>query len=107
MDVSFEQNKMATDTSTVSATFNVERWLRGIGFSFYTTDFTDHGYVTYERCINLSEDDLRAVENSRNSDSRNVRLFMNRVKELRKLSENDAVKLLWVSTRNYCTVCIK
>ena len=87
---------MATDTSTGSATFNVERWLRGIGFSFYTTDFTDHGYVTYERCINLSEADLRAVENN----SGNVRLFMNRVKELRKFTEEDAVKLLSVSTRN-------
>ena len=87
---------MTTDTSTGSATFNVERWLRGIGFSFYTTDFTDHGYVTYERCINLSEDDLRAVEN----DSDNIELFMIRVKELRKLSEEDAVKLLSVSTRN-------
>ena len=90
---------MATDSST---NFNTERWLKAAGASDYTADFTGHGYVTYERCVNLSEDDLRAVADNDN----HVRLLMNRVKTLRQFTEEDAVKLLLVSTRNKCTVCI-
>ena len=88
---------MAADSS-----FNVQRWLKAIGASSYTAALTGHGYVNYERCVNLSEEDVRAVVN--NDD--HVRLLMNRVKELRQFTEEDAVKLLSVSTRNKCTVCI-
>ena len=88
---------MAADSS-----FNVQRWLKAIGASSYTAALTGHGYVNYERCVNLSEEDVRAVVKNDND----VRLLMNRVKELRQFTEEDAVKLLSVSTRNKCTVCI-
>ena len=90
---------MATDSST---SFNTERWLKAAGASDYTSDFTGHGYVTYERCVNLSEDDIRAVADN----DTHVRLLMDRVKDLRQFTKEDAVKLLSVSTRNKCTVCI-
>ena len=102
-DVFLEQNfKMATDTSTTTGSFNLESWLKAIRASDYTAAFTGHGLVSYERCINLSEDDLRAVGVNDDTD---VRFLMDRIKELRKLSEEDAVKLLSVSTRNKFTVC--
>ena len=102
-DVFLEQNfKMAADTSTTTGSFNLERWLKVIEASHYTAAFTGHGLVSYERCINISEDDARAVGMNDDDD---VRLLMDRIKELRKLSEEDAVKLLSVSTRNKCTVC--
>ena len=92
---------MAADTSTsatATGSFNVERWLKAITFSKFTAAFTGHhGHLSYERCINLSEEDVRAVGVS---DDVNIQLFLTRVKELRKLSEEDAVKLLSVSTRN-------
>ena len=89
---------MAADGS-----FNIQRWLKAIGApSHIAAAFTGHGYVNYERCINLSEEDVRAVV----SDDSNVRFMMNRVNELRQFTEEDAVKLLSVSTRNKCTVCI-
>ena len=101
-DVFLEQNfKMAADTTTTGS-FNLERWLKAIDLSEYTAAFTGHGLVSYERCINISEDDLRAVGVN---DDTYVRFLMDRIKELRKLSEEDAVKLLSVSTRNKCTVC--
>ena len=90
--------------SNTTGSFNVERWSKAIGFSYYTVALTGHGYVNYERCINLSEEGARAVVD--NVNYTDVRLLMNRVKELRKLSEEDAVKILSVSTRNKCTVCI-
>ena len=93
---------MAADTTKSTGSFNVEKWLKAAGFSSYTTDFTGHGHVNYERCVNLSEEDARAVVDNED----HVWLLMNRVKELRKLSEEDAVKLLSVSTRNKCTVCV-
>ena len=94
---------MAADSSTsLGTSFNVERWLKATGVSLYAADFTGHGYVTYERCVNLSEDDLRAIVNN----DRHVRMLMQRVKDLRQFTEEDAVKLLSVSTRNKCTVCI-
>ena len=93
---------MAADTSATTGSFNLERWLKAIGASHYTAAFTGHGLVSYERCINISEDDLRAVGVNDDTD-----VWMDRVKELRKLSEEDAVKLLSVSIRNKCTVCIK
>ena len=103
-DVFLEQNfKMAADTSTTTGSFNLERWLKAIGASHYTAAFTGHGLVSYERCINISEDDLRAVGVN---DDNDVRVFMDRVKELRKLSEEDAVKLLSVGTRNKCKYCV-
>ena len=95
--------KMAADT-TGTCNFNLELWLKVADFPEHTAAFTSHGLVSYEKCINLSEDDLRAV--GVNNDV-HVELLMDRVKELRKLSEEDAVKLLSVSTRNKCTVCIK
>ena len=101
-DVFLEQNfKMAADTSTTTGSFNLERWLKAIGTSHYTAAFTGHGLVSYERCINISEDDLRTV----GVNDTDVRFLMDRMKELRKLSEEDAVKLLSVSTRNKFTVC--
>ena len=95
---------MAADTSITAGSFNLERWLKLIEFPEYTAAFTGHGLVSYERCVNISEDDARAV--GVNND-RDVQSLMNRVKDLRKLSEEDAVKLLSVSIRNKCTVCIK
>ena len=86
-----------TSTSTGSFSFSVDRWLKAVGASEYRTAFTISGHVNYGSCINLSEEELRAVGVE---DDDHVRVLMNRVKELRKLSEEDAVKLLWVSTRN-------
>ena len=88
---------MAADTSTGSFSFSVDRWLKAAGFSSYVTAFTTSRHVNYGSCINMSEEDVRAV-GLKNED--HVRLLMNRVKELRKLSEEDAAKLLWVSTCN-------
>ena len=88
---------MAADSS-----FNAQRWLKAAGFLSYTAAaLTGHGYVNYERCINISED-ARAVVKS----DRSVWLLMNRIKELRQFTVEDAVKLLSVSTHNKCTVCI-
>ena len=86
-----------TSTSTGSFSFTVDRWLKAVGFSDYVTAFTTSGHVNYGSCINLSEKDVRAVGVKNDSD---VRRLMKRVKELRKLSEEEAAKLLWVSTRN-------
>ena len=86
-----------TSTSTGSFSFTVDRWLKAVGFSDYATAFTNSGHVDYGSCISLSEEDVRAVGVKNDND---VRLLMRRVKELKKLSEEDAVKLLWVSTRN-------
>ena len=86
-----------TSTSTGSFSFSVDRWLKAVGFSIYVTAFTTSGHVNYGSCINLSEEDVRAVGVE---DEDHVRLLMRRVRELRKLSEEDTVKLLWVSTRN-------
>ena len=86
-----------TSTSTGSFSFSVDRWLKAVGASKYTTAFTTYGYVDYGSCISLSEEDVRAVGVE---DDDHVRVLMERVKDLRKLSEEDAVKLLWVSTRN-------
>ena len=88
---------MAADTST-STGFTVDRWLKAAGFPSYVTAFTTSGHVNYGSCINLSEEELRAVGVMNDDD---VRRLMNRVRYLRKVSEEDAVKLLWVSTRNY------
>ena len=91
---------MAADTSnsTGSFSFTVDRWLKAAGFPSYVTAFTTSGHVNYGSCINLSEEELRAVGVKNDDD---VRRLMNRVRYLRKVSEEDAVKLLWVSTRNY------
>ena len=86
----------------VDSSFNVQRWLKAIGASSYTAALTGHGYVNYERCVNLSEEDVRAVVKS----DYNVRWLMDRIKELRQFTEEDVVKLVSVSTRNKCTVCI-
>ena len=89
---------MAADSS-----FNVQRWLGIVGFFSHTAAaLTGHGYVNYERCVNLSEEDVRAVVKN----DYDVRVLMDRIKELRQFTEEDAVKLLSVSTRNKCTVCI-
>ena len=84
------------------SSFNVQRWLEAIGASSYTAAFTGHGCVNYERCVNLSEEDAHAVV--KNDDD--ARLLMDRIKALRQFTEEDAVKLLSVSTLNMCTVCI-
>ena len=88
---------MAADTSTGSFSFTVDRWLKAAGFSSYVTAFTTSRHVNYGSCINMSEEDVRAVGVE---DENHVWLLMLRVKELKKLSEEDAVKLLWVSTRD-------
>ena len=96
---------MAADTtSTGSFSFAVDRWLKAVGFSDYVTAFITSGHVNYGSIVNLSEEDVRAVGVK---DDNDVRLLMNRAKDLRKFSEEDAVKLLWVSTCNKCTVCVK
>ena len=95
---------MAANASTstgTTASFSVG-WLKAIEFSDYITAFTIHGHVNYESCINLSEKVLRAVGVKNDN---HVRLLMNRVKDLRKLSEEDAVKLLSVSTCYYSVLC--
>ena len=86
-----------TSTSTGSFSFTVGRWLKAVGLSRYTTAFTTSRHVNYGSCINLSKEDVRAVGVKNDTD---VQRLMARVKELRKLSEEEAVKLLWVSTRN-------
>ena len=88
---------VGTSTSAGSFSFSVDRWLKAVDFPEHTTAFTTSGHVNYGSCINLSEEDVRAVGVE---DDHDVRLLMRRVKELRKLSEEDAAKLLWVSTRN-------
>ena len=94
---------MAADTSTGSFSFTVNRWLKAVDFPEYTTAFTTSGHVNYGSCINLSEEELRAVGVK---DDDHVRLLMNRVKELRKLSEEDAANLLWVSSRKGAGCCV-
>ena len=91
---------MATSTSTTHAAggFSVRRWLEATGLAMHATDFCTHGYVNYERCINLSQEDIHTVVGVNND--LNEGLLVKRIKELRKLSEEDAVELLWVSTRN-------
>ena len=91
-------------STTCSSSFSVDRWLKAVGYSMYTTAFATSGHVNYGSCINLSEKDVRAVGVKDDTD---VRVLTKRVKELRKLSEEDAVKLLSVGTRNKCTVCSK
>ena len=86
---------MAADTSTGSFSFSVDRWLKAVGLSIYTTAFITSGHVSYGSCISLSEEDVRAVGAK---DDTHVWVLMSRVKYLRKLSEEDAVKLLSVST---------
>ena len=84
-----------TSTSTGSFSFSVDRWLKAAGFSDFSTAFTTSGHVSYGSCISLFEEDVRAVGVKNDTD---VRVLMKRVKDLRKLSEEDAVKLLSVST---------
>lgn len=83
--------------------FSVERWLKIVSWPRYTAAFRARGYVTYERCANLSEKDVRAAVD--NNDLAMVKL-MDRVEDLRRLSEEDTVKILWVSTRHKCTICM-
>ena len=99
---------MAADTSTSTTTagvFSVERWLEVILWSSYTDNFREQGYVNYDTCVNLSEKTVHAVVSNRAHHT--VWVLMDRIKELRKFREKDAVKILWVSTRNKCTVCMK
>ena len=96
---------MAADTARTTGGFSIEQWLRVVGYSQYSAALRARGYVDYERCVNLSEEDIRAVGVSDSND--NVWRLMERVKDLSKLSEEDAVKLLSVSTRKKCTVCIE
>ena len=91
---------MATHISTAGG-FEVARWLKAAGLSEYTAALRARGYVDYERCVNLSEEDIRAVVGVNDSDDHDdVWRLTERVKDLSKLSEEDAVKLLSVSTRN-------
>ena len=87
---------MAANTSAAGG-FDVARWLKAFGLSQYSAAFRAHGYVNYERCVNLSEEVIRAVGVN---DSNDVWRLMEGVKDLRKLSEEDTVKLLSVSTHN-------
>ena len=87
-----------TSTAHAAGGFSVRRWLEAAGLAMHATDFCTHGYVNYERCINLSQEDIHTVIGVNND--HNERLLVKRIKELRKLSEKDTVELLWVSTRN-------
>ena len=90
---------MAANTSNVNAGgFDVARWLKAVGYSQYSATLHARGYVNYERCVNLSEEDICAVVGVNDSDDDDVWRLMNRVKDLSKLSEEDAAKLLSVST---------
>ena len=89
---------MAANTSNASG-FDVARWLKAVGYSRYSATLHARGYVNYERCVNLSEEDICAVVGVNDSDDDDdVWRLMNRVKDLSKLSEEDAAKLLSVST---------
>ena len=94
---------MAADISSTAGGFSVEKWLEVILWSDYTDAFRARGYVNYERCANLSGKDVHAVVGNHGF----AWALMDRVKELRKLSEKDAAEILRVSTRNKCTVCMK
>ena len=74
--------------------FSVERWLKIVLWPQYTAAFRSRGYVTYERCANLSKKDVRAAVDNHLA---TVKL-MHRVEDLRRLSEEDTAKILWVST---------
>ena len=91
---------MAANASTAGG-FDVARWLKAVGLSEYSAALRARGYVDYEGCVNLSEEDIRAVVGVNDSDDHDdVWRLTERVKDLSKLSEEDAVKLLSVSTRN-------
>ena len=90
---------MAANSSTAGG-FDVARWLKAVGLSEYSAALHARGYVDYERCVNLSEEDIRAVVEVNDSDDHDVWRLMEVVKYLSKLSEEDAVKLLSVSTHN-------
>ena len=90
---------MAANASTVGG-FDVARWLKAVRLSEYSVALRARGYVNYERCVNLSEEDIRAVVGVNDSDDHDVWRLTARVKDLSKLSEEDAVKLLSVSTHN-------
>ena len=93
----------AADTSTSSTTaggFSLERWLNIVYWSDYTAAFRARGYVTFERCASLSEKQVRAVVDNHP----HAWVLMHRVEDLRRLSEEDTAKILWVSTE--CTVCM-
>ena len=92
----------SSSTSTTAGGFSFGRWLKIVFWSSYTAAFRDRGYVTYERCASLSEEDVRAVVGNHP----HTWVLMDRVNELRRLSEEDTVKILWVSTRHKCTVCM-
>ena len=88
---------MAANASPAGG-FDVARWLKVVGLSEYSAALRARGYVNYERCVNLSEEDIRAVVGVNDSDD--VWRLTEGVKDLSKLSEEDAVKLLFVSTHN-------
>ena len=92
---------MAANASTAGG-FDVSRWLKAVGLSNYSAALRARGYVDYERCVNLSEEDIRAVVGVNDSDDHDTDVWRltERVKDLSKLSEGDAVKLLSVSTHN-------
>ena len=91
---------MAANTSTAGG-FDVAYWLKVVGLSEYTAALHARRYVDYERCVNLSEEDIRAVVGVNDSDDHDdVWRLTEGVKYLSKLSEEDAVKLLTVSTHN-------
>ena len=94
--------RAADTSSTTAGGFSLERWLKIVLWSNCAAAFRDRGYVTYERCASLSEKDVRAVVDNHP----HAWVLMNRVNELRRLSEEDTVKILWVSTRHKCTVCM-
>ena len=91
---------MAANASTAGG-FDVSRWLKAVGLSKYSAALRARGYVDYERCVNLSEEDIRAVVGVNDSDDHDdVWRLTEGVKYLSKLSEEDAVKLLSVSNHN-------
>ena len=94
--------RLASTSSTTAGGFSLERWLNIVFWSDYTAGFRARGYVTYERCANLSEKDVRAVVDNHPLWAK----LMHRVEDLRRLSEEDTAKILWVSTRHKCTVCM-
>ena len=82
--------------------FSVERWLKVVLLPHFTAAFRARGYVTYERCANLSEKDVRAVVDNHPY----AWVLWDRIKELRRISEEDTAEILWVSTCHKCAVCM-
>ena len=66
--------------------FSVHDWLRAADFSKYEKNLLEHGYNTYESCVNLSQADLLAAGVDRSL----VRGLVDRIKDLRAVVSEEA-----------------